>query len=216
MGAISVQTDPSHVSRVSLRGILIMTVVSVCCWSCSANPGRSPGITLLDFRTQNMERLHSGMERLLGGDSAGRSAMEYVRAYEDDLLKYFPSDRLIVAPEEPVIDLNDCINLYGDWVEVIQRNSARPIQGVIKREVEQKQFVQFLAGRRLGAIAEMRKSSEEFAATGNSSSVKMGIATAYAAVESAPSPNEIKIIADAVGPMLEFLTRTGRTPAASR
>lgn len=216
MGAVSVRAIPMHGTRVSIPGFVVLAVVAMCGWSCSARPGGSPGITILDFQAQNMERLHSGMERLMGEDSAGFTAMEYVRAYEDDLVKYFPFERSIVPPDEPVIDLNDCINLYGDWVEMLQRNSARPIQGVIKREVEQKQFVQFLTGRRLGALADLRKSSEEFAATGNPSSAEMGIATAYVAVGSAPQPNEIKIITNAVGPMLELLTRTGRTAADTR
>ena len=63
---------------------LISQWLTACCLlggllisACASNPDREARISLLDFKTQNFERLRSGIEVLEGNDNAGRTAMEF-------------------------------------------------------------------------------------------------------------------------------------------
>jgi len=202
---------PRDTFTLSARIVVCLTVTGIffSAGGCVSPPAGPSVVTVLDFQSQNMERLYSGIARLVGGDSAGLTAMEYIRSYEADLEKYFPAKGDAVAREEPVTH---------DWreptamEEILRRGKTRAFNGVMESEFKQKQFLQFLTGCRLRAMADLRKTSDEFAMHNTTESAKMGLVTAYVAVGSAPSPSEIKLVTDAVGPMLEYLTSVGRSP----
>jgi len=205
---------PRDTFTLSARIVVCLTVTGIffSAGGCVSPPVGPSGITVLDFQSQNMERLHSGIARLVGEDSAGLAAMEYVLAYEEDLVKYFPADRLTEVPGDPETTVLE----ESWWVLKMKENEyflkQRAMQGIARSGITEQQFLQFLTGRRLRAMADLRKSSDEFTMHNTPETAKMGLVAAYVAVGSAPSPSEIKIVTDAVGPMLGYLTSAGRSP----
>ncbi|HLF15359.1 MAG TPA: hypothetical protein VI932_10770 [Bacteroidota bacterium] len=180
-------------------------LTAICCLlllSCASKTDRAPQITLLDFRTQNVERLHSGIEHLVGDDSAGVAAMEYVRIYEDDLVKYYPVKSNPIAPDEPPGIYDGFCRGYRENIATksVELNSINP-------DPQTRRFLDYLKGRRMGAMIDLRKYHEEYLSTGSTSAVKMGIVNAYVATTAMPSPNEMKNIVDMVEPLLTELTK---------
>ncbi len=198
-------TVPGVTSR-SFTGIL-----AICCFtlaSCAAKSDRGPQITLLDFKTQNVERLHSGLERLVGEDSAGLAAMEYVRNYEDDIAEYYPVTK---AAPEPKMDPDSRANWWGrEWTDFIYREWAaqQKLNPQIPPVIDPatRTFISFLESSRVTAMTDLRKNNEEFLASGAASAAKMGLVNAYVATTAAPAPNDLELIVDLVEPMLEALT----------
>ncbi len=181
--------------------LLYAALCSLLLSSCAAKTDRGPQITLLDFKTQNVERLHSGIERLVGEDSAGDAAMEYVRNYEDDLVKYYPIKEESIAPAEPDLHPNELALIYR-----IEETSKLPQKIPINPDPQTRRFLDFLKTQRMTAMTELRRNHDEFVATGSPAAARMGLVTAYVATTAAPSPNDLDLIVELVDPMLKALT----------
>ncbi len=191
-------------TEVQVKSMLRVPFIFACCLtivSCAAKTDRNAPVTILDFRTQNVERLHSGIERLVGEDSAGVAAMEYIQNYENDLVKYYPIRNDPTAPAEsnPTNNGLDC-----SYMTIIV--SKFPETNPINPDPQTRRFLDYLKGRRLGAMTDLQKYRDEYILTGNVTNAKMGLVNAYVAVTAMPSPNEMKNIVDLVEPLLAGLT----------
>lgn len=187
-----------------MESMLRVPLMLACCLaivSCAAKTNRNAPVTLLDFRTQNVERLHSGIERLVGDDSAGVAAMEYLGSYIDDLRKYYPVYRDAIAPVEP--------NPHSYFSWYWPRNVASKFSETnpINPDLQTRRLLDYLKNRRMGAIADLRNNHDEYIRRGTVANAKMGLVNAYVAVTAMPSPNDIQLIADLVEPLLTELIR---------
>ena len=130
--------------------------------------------------------------------------MEYVRNYEDDLVKYYPTKSNVISPDEPDYTSNNeelaCRYLNDIKIKFPETNPINP-------DPASRRLLDYLQGRRLGAMTDLRKNHGEFLSTGSAADAKMGLVNAYVAITAMPSPNEIKNIVDMVEPLLTELTK---------
>ncbi len=175
-----------------------LAIVAVAIIGCAAGTDNAANISILDFRAQNVERLYVGIDRLMGDDSAGAAAREYVSRYEADLVRYYPVTRNEIAPAEPKI--------YGWGERRPPIVSKLPEKDPFGPNAETRRLLDYLEGRKAVAINDLRDNHEEFARTGSAASAKMGLVNAYIAITAMPSPNEIKVIADLAEPLIAALT----------
>ena len=138
-----------------MKSMLRVPFIFACCLtivSCAAKTDRNAPVTILDFRTQNVERLHSGIERLVGDDSAGVAAMEYIQNYEDDLVKYFPVSGCHSRRTES-------FDLYGiQWCLSAKRSQIAGTNP-INPDLQTRRLLDYLKSRRMGAMADLRKTT---------------------------------------------------------
>lgn len=193
----------------------VVPILSASCASSAGRPGGTgPSIGIIDFRAQNAERLHDGIIRLAGDDSAGLAVREYLRIYEEELGKYLPAGSGTIAaarPNEPSTGVDPSWGGFpGD--RPYPQNSqivfsqlhaslldARATPGMLR-------LIGYLDGRRLAAVAGLREHHAGFLTTGSLADAKLGLANAYVALTAMPPPNEVDLIAELVEPLLDALT----------
>lgn len=206
-------------TEVQVKSMLRVPFIFACCLtivSCAAKTDRNAPVTILDFRTQNVERLHSGIERLVGEDSAGVAAMEYIQVYEEELIKNYPVKTSTVAqdrPNEPFTGVDPYWGGGGSGYSTYARNSqiifSQLHSGLrdARSHPGMRQLINYLDGRRLRAMADLRKNHGEYLLGGNVANAKMGLVNAYVATTAMPPPNELNVIVDLVEPLLAGLTK---------
>lgn len=173
--------------------------------SCAADPGRSGSITILDFRARNVERLHAGLGPLLGDDSVGRAAMAFVAEYERELASHLPRGKDSIAALEPGYStLADYLPLGYINPNPLQNKDNRSPSGRVQ-DPQTRRLLDYLNGRRMRALADLRKHHDAFGFTGDRGEAKWGLVNGYIAVTAAPSPNDVKSIGDLVEPLLAAL-----------
>jgi hypothetical protein len=174
--------------------------------SCSARTDRAPSVTLLDFKAQNVERLHDGIARLVGEDSAGLAAREYIRAFEEDLAARIPTKGAMPAPIT-----SDRIPTYWEdprWME-IRREALEKSRAINDIPLDPKllELKHYLDGRKAEAIGELRRRNEAFRKQGDPVSATMGLAASYVAISCANEPGDVETITRLVEPLLDELTK---------
>lgn len=183
----------------ALHTPMLLAIVAVAMIGCAAGTDKAANISILDFRAQNVERLYVGIDRLMGDDSAGAAAREYVSIYEADLVTYYPVTRKEIAPAEPRN------SGWEEWNPNIA--STLPEKDPFSPNFQTQRLLDYLKGRCAVAINDLRNNHDEFTRTATAANAKMGLVNAYVAVTALPSPNEIKVITDLVEPLLAALIK---------
>jgi len=99
--ALGIPSDHSLILSLTIarRRIMKMLMVSLLAFSCSVQPTKPSDITLIDLKSQNVEKIRAGLESVLGNDSAGTAAMNCVTSYEDQLARFYPMDKNMIRQE---------------------------------------------------------------------------------------------------------------------
>jgi len=199
-------TRVSLMVHVAVSGAVI-AVVSAILVSCAAKTDKAAALTLTDFRAQNIERVHDGTMVLVGEDSAGKAAKEYIRLFEEGLLTKIPTQSAMPAPETEIpADNNELASLYAGYQERQRRLEQYRAMNDVPTDPEILELKRYLDGRKGEAMGELRRRNEAFNSARDNVSAKMGLAAGYVAVSCANEPNDVETITRLVEPLLAALT----------
>lgn len=173
--------------------------VSLLAYSCSVPPTNSARITAMDIKSQNIEKIRAGLEYLLGNDSTGIAAMDYVRSFEDRISEFYPKDKNTVGtPPQPPPD-------NGGWLY-----QPAPTSGTTVQENQERSRTQIYAsfGKEMLRTSRLRLNEgyESCLASGNIGSAKIGFAAGYVALTLTPSVADLEEIQNKMVRLLDSLT----------
>jgi hypothetical protein len=179
--------------------------------SCATNTVGGPTITLIDFSARNIEWLRAGIPHLVGDDSAGLAAMEYIEAFEEDLTTRIPTQAAMQAPigNDPYVNTHvggetDPARVWADDRSLNHISGEMTLPGTDPKILELKHW---LDGRKVEAIGNLRAYSEAFVAGGGRTAAKMGLSAAYIAISCANERGDVETITKLVEPLLNELTK---------
>jgi|GEM_PF-2046493 len=174
--------------------------VSLLAFSCGAPPMNSSHITPMDIKSQNIEKIRAGLEYLLGNDSTGIAAMDYVKAYEDQIWKFYPKDKNTVGTPPPPPQSSELIALY----------LATSTGGTTVQENQERTRTQLYAsfGKEMLRTSRLRLNEcyESWRASGDIGSAKAGFAAGYVALTLTPSVADLEEIQNKMVTLLDTLT----------
>jgi hypothetical protein len=177
--------------------------------ACAANTGRGPSITVTDFRARNIERLHDGIPSLVGEDSAGIAAREYVKSFEEELGMRLPTQAAMPEPydQDPILpDNGELVSLpSSSRYDYTAQARVREL-GAPSTDPKVLELKRWLDGRKVEAIGDLRAHNTAFSSGGGKASAKLGLSAAYVAVSCANEPNEVETITALVEPLLTALS----------
>ncbi|MGA2624909.1 MAG: hypothetical protein ABSF91_13705 [Bacteroidota bacterium] len=175
--------------------------VSLLAYACSVPPTNSARITAMDIKSQNIEKIRGGLEYLLGNDSTGIAAMDYVRSFEDRISDFYPKDKNTVGTNlAPPPDNRAIARLYppastgSTTVQENQERSRTQIYASFGKEM--------LRTSRL----RLNEGYESCLASGNIASAKIGFAAGYVALTLTPSVADLEEIQNKMVRLLDSLT----------
>ena len=192
-----------------LRPLIWCGIIPLVLSACAARSDKNPSITILDFRAQNVERLHDGVIALVGDDSAGLAAREYIRAFGEDLASRLPAQSAMPAPvaKEPDIPSGAEWNLRESYERMWGINQEYRSINSMPPDPRLLELKRYLDGRKTEAIGDLRRRNDAFTGRGGRAEAKMGIAAAYVATSCANEPGDVETITRLVEPLLNELTK---------
>jgi len=171
----------------------IVIVLIVC--SCSTSPTKYI-ISEIDLKSKNVDHIREGLEYVLGRDSAGIAAMNYINDYEEKLEKLYPIDKSIVGKPDPLPGPDYRLVAYFNRPHVIEQLKDNPSWRI---------FMNYINQMKLSSIILLNKSYEVCISTRNPDDAKMGVAAGYVAIASDPKAGELESIAKKVYYLLKEL-----------
>ena len=159
-----------------MRKYSVALVLSLILFACNPQPLRNARITPVDLKSKKLEYVRSNLESVLGSDSAGQAALEYIKDYESELNDNYPDYR-----DYKFLPLEKMSDQFTDtWSFVTPTPPPLPYNEVSAVN----NFTAFLKGRMMYSEILLNQSYADFISTHNYGHAKLGIAAGYVAISS--------------------------------
>ncbi len=148
---------------------------------------------------RTFEKIRAGLEYLLGNDSAGIAAMDYVKSYEDQIWKFYPNDKNTVGtPTPPPPNYEAVLSFLA--------SSGGPGTQETQERSRLQLYMSF--GKEMLRTSKLRLSEdyESWRASGDIGSAKAGFAAGYVALTLTPSVADLEEIQNKMVALLDSLT----------
>ena len=184
------------------RRFVEMLLVSLMAFSCSVQPTKPTEITLIDLKSQNVEKIRAGLESVLGNDSAGTAAMSYVTSYEDQLAKFYPQEKNGINSQQPQDDLSrQLAPLY--FLHPPTPSTVSPQEAQERAQLQL--FDSFSKEMLRTSKLRLNQCYESCTASGNIGDAKMAFASGYIALTLSPRVGESEKIENTMAALLDSL-----------